>query len=442
MKSKLIVSVMMAMAVGSCAFAANPFADVPADSWAYKSVVELADAGVIQGVDGTYFQGQRNITRYEAAEMVAKAMTHMDQASLQQRSLINKLASEYANELNSLGVRVSNLEKNVGNVKVSGDLRIRYIHQKDGYTGDDGNTKSDQFSLRPRLRFDGTIDQNTSATVRLLMTNYNQSFDDSAAATHKGNNPYINMAYVTHDFGKDVNLLVGRWEYSLGNGLAIQHYDEFDGAQLIVKRNKLTFTGGYGKFREGAFYTPAGYTITNVQKDSGDHNLTGVKTGYASIDGDFGKIGLGVYYNGFNGEMAASQNLSHLWGGYLKYNFTSKLNILGDYQKVYKDKATSDDDNAALWGAQLTYGSADMDKAGSWDAWLEYINADQNVLYGSTNSWRNCNLLDDVRSWGVGIDYILTKNVRFSAMQSFASSAKSGSVDPDEMTRAEFMFAF
>ena len=59
------------MAVGAtCAFAANPFVDVPSDSWAYKSVVELADAGIIQGVDGQYFQGQRNITRYEAAEMV------------------------------------------------------------------------------------------------------------------------------------------------------------------------------------------------------------------------------------------------------------------------------------------------------------------------------------------------------------------------------------
>ena len=52
--------------------AANPFADVPADSWAYRSVAELAEAGVIQGVDGNYFQGNRSITRYEAAEMVAK----------------------------------------------------------------------------------------------------------------------------------------------------------------------------------------------------------------------------------------------------------------------------------------------------------------------------------------------------------------------------------
>ena len=119
MKSKVLAALVATMAVGAtCAFAANPFVDVPSDSWAYKSVVELADAGIIQGVDGQYFQGNRNITRYEAAEMVAKAMAHMDKASVEQRALINKLADEYADELNNLGVRVSALENRV--VAVSG----------------------------------------------------------------------------------------------------------------------------------------------------------------------------------------------------------------------------------------------------------------------------------------------------------------------------------
>jgi uncharacterized phage protein gp47/JayE len=134
MKSKVVAALVATMAVGAtCAFAANPFVDVPSDSWAYKSVVELADAGIIQGVDGQYFQGQRNITRYEAAEMVAKAMAHMDKASVEQRALINKLADEYADELNNLGVRVSNLENKVGNVKLTGDARLRYRYQNDKF---------------------------------------------------------------------------------------------------------------------------------------------------------------------------------------------------------------------------------------------------------------------------------------------------------------------
>ncbi|MCI7111534.1 MAG: outer membrane insertion signal, partial [Megasphaera elsdenii] len=45
MKSKVVAALAATMAIGAtCAFAANPFVDVPSDSWAYKSVVELADA--------------------------------------------------------------------------------------------------------------------------------------------------------------------------------------------------------------------------------------------------------------------------------------------------------------------------------------------------------------------------------------------------------------
>ena len=63
MNKKLVASLVATMAVGATAFAANPFVDVPSDSWAYNSVVELANSGIIQGVDGVHFQGERNITR-------------------------------------------------------------------------------------------------------------------------------------------------------------------------------------------------------------------------------------------------------------------------------------------------------------------------------------------------------------------------------------------
>ena len=169
MKSKVLAALVATMAVGAtCAFAANPFVDVPSDSWAYKSVVELADAGIIQGVDGQYFQGNRNITRYEAAEMVAKAMAHMDKASVEQRALINKLADEYADELNNLGVRVSALENRVGNVKLTGDARIKYAHQS-SYKDADGNTvegkKNDaSWMYRVRVRANAQVNDRTKVT--------------------------------------------------------------------------------------------------------------------------------------------------------------------------------------------------------------------------------------------------------------------------------------
>ena len=63
MNKKLLATLVATMAVGTTAFAANPFQDVPQDSWAYNSVVEFANSGIIQGVDGVHFQGERNINR-------------------------------------------------------------------------------------------------------------------------------------------------------------------------------------------------------------------------------------------------------------------------------------------------------------------------------------------------------------------------------------------
>lgn len=161
MKKQVVCTLTAALAVTSLsALAANPFVDVPSDSWAYKSVVELADAGIIQGVDGQYFQGNRNITRYEAAEMVAKAMAHMDKASVEQRALINKLADEYADELNSLGVRVTNLENRVGHTRVFGDAFVRYRYQN-------GNKKNDNsWDTRFRIRAQGQVNDRTSHSRR------------------------------------------------------------------------------------------------------------------------------------------------------------------------------------------------------------------------------------------------------------------------------------
>ena len=105
------------------AFAAeNPFSDVPLDHWSYAAVAQLAADGVIEGYgDGTY-RGEQEITRYEMAQMVARAMAKGGG----DKALIDKLAAEYADELHSLGVRVSALEKKVDNVKWGGVLRYRY----------------------------------------------------------------------------------------------------------------------------------------------------------------------------------------------------------------------------------------------------------------------------------------------------------------------------
>ena len=430
MKTKVLAALVATMAVGAtCAFAANPFVDVPTDSWAYKSVVELADAGIIQGVDGSYFQGDRNITRYEAAEMTAKAMAHMDKASVEQRALINKLADEYADELNSLGVRVSNLENKVGNVKLTGDARIRYRFQNNAKENDDS------WQYRVRLRANAQVNDRTKVTYGI--SSNNQTFSQNGAASGGDTNNediYTDLANIDYNFGgNNWDLMVGRYTYVLGDKVGYQFGDAFDGAQLQYKNDKFKAIAGFGKFKEG--------DLAGVAKFGSTAEIDGVKTGYGELEGFFGGgrlagSSVGAYYNDFYGQKGFTAD--DLWGAFASFNFGQKWNLTANYEKI-SDDATDDPD---MWYGKLQYGTASFAAPKSWDAWVEYLNAEDGAfLDGSTNMWRWTGM-DNIKTWGVGVDYTFAKNAMFSVMQSFASEAKDNGKDPEELTRAQFVFVF
>ena len=423
MNKKLIASLVATMAVGATAFAANPFVDVPADSWAYNSVVELANSGIIQGVDGVHFQGERNITRYEAAEIVAKAMAHEDRANAEQRALINRLADEFSDELNNLGVRVSNLEDRVGNVKLTGDARIRYMHQKDA-----GQKNDNSWQFRGRLRANAMINDRATA---VLGVNFNTNFASTDAASDDKDQFYVDRAYVNYalDNGHKWNVMVGRYDYELGNASGIQYGDNFDGAQLKFANDKFAATAGYGKFKEGL--------------------LNDTKTAYGELEGFFGGgsvagSAVGAYYNNFNkSDLATAVAPDDLWGAYVSLNFAKKFNFLGEYQKVNNQGTTKDAD---VYYGKLQYGKALFTQPKTWDLWVDYVNADENGLYGSTGTWRTDSLLGigtatGAKGWGVGADYAFAKNAQFQVFQTFNSKTKADK-DIDELTRAQFVFVF
>ena len=147
MKKSLVLAMAMALGVTASAYAANPFSDVPAGHWAYDSVAELAAAGVVDGyTDGT-FGGDKLMTRYEMAQIVAKAMA--------KGANVDKLAAEFADELDTLGVRVANLEKKADNVKITGQIRARYQSHDEG---------ADVADLRTRLFVNGQVNDDWSYT--------------------------------------------------------------------------------------------------------------------------------------------------------------------------------------------------------------------------------------------------------------------------------------
>lgn len=450
MKKQVVCTLTAALAVTSLsALAANPFVDVPSDTWAYKSVVELADAGIIQGVDGQYFQGHRNITRYEAAEMVAKAMAHMDKASIEQRALINKLADEYADELNNLGVRVTNLENRVGHTRVFGDVFVRYRYQN-------GNKKNDSsWDTRFRIRAQGQVNDRTKVTAG-VSTGF-RPFASNGAASDEGNNPYVDLAKVDYNFGsKNWELSVGRNDvYRIGrDAYGLQYFDALDGAELRYHNDKLAITTGYGKFKDGK--KPGVDTVKPISDAHSDHFSTdGLKTGYGEIDAFFGggkaaHSEAGIYYNRLHqsnhGKDADKDYFAKYIAGYFARGNYGKWSLLANYEHIgFKDgvKNVDGQDYGDAWMYKLQYGNASFAAPGSWDTWLEYLDLDDgSFLGGNPFTWRFSSDMDNQRTWGIGADYTVAKNLKFSVMQSFASQAKTGSQDPHEMTRIHFQMLF
>ena len=149
MKKSLVLAMAMALGVTASAYAANPFSDVPAGHWAYDSISKLAAAGVIEGYGDATFGGDKLMTRYEMAQITAKAMA--------KGANVDKLAAEFADELDNLGVRVAKLEKKADNVKVAGEVRYHYMSTDSEF----------EHQLRSRIFINGQINEDWSYTGML-----------------------------------------------------------------------------------------------------------------------------------------------------------------------------------------------------------------------------------------------------------------------------------
>ena len=163
MKKSLVLAMAMALGVTASAYAANPFSDVPAGHWAYDNISKLAAAGVIEGYGDDTFRGDRLMTRYEMAQIVAKAMA--------KGANVDRLAAEFADELDALGVRVAALEKKADNVKIAGQIRYSYKSLKEEKPGA-ADFKDSEARLRTRLLFTGKVNDDWSFVNRLENNHY------------------------------------------------------------------------------------------------------------------------------------------------------------------------------------------------------------------------------------------------------------------------------
>ena len=138
MKKVLFCTLALAFGLTCNAFAAapiNPFDDVPANHWAYNATSQLAKDGLIDGYGDKTFRGDKPISRYEMAVLVAKAMSKSSKSasvSPETKAALDKLEHEFSSELDNLGVRLKAVEAKVGNLKFDGELQAQYQNREVG----------------------------------------------------------------------------------------------------------------------------------------------------------------------------------------------------------------------------------------------------------------------------------------------------------------------
>ena len=254
------------------ASAANQFSDVESDSWAYEAVASLSDQNIVEGYPDGTFKGDKHITRYEMAQITARLLAKRDSLSADQQSVVDKLSREYANDLSSLGVRISELEKKTGKTSLLTELRVQGIDRYDNIFKD---TKEKHYELGARVRLNTMTKINDRSTLYgqletymgmngrdpydINKYTYDKNGNESVRAGHSDGELHLNRLWTTFQFGKKqdtTNLpfgpsknLIGIGQFPVKMGVTGYTYDgEFKGAFITfgdyIKGGRLTIAYG------------------------------------------------------------------------------------------------------------------------------------------------------------------------------------------------------
>ena len=409
MKKILAIAAAAALTAGVSAYAANPFSDVSPDDWAYQAVSDLSDQGVVEGYPDGTFKGERNMTRYELAQVIARLMAREDQLNAEQKATLDKLAGEYADELANLGVRVSNLEKKVGNISWFGDARMRW--KEKGYNSD-GSRIADGWDGRMRINAKAQV--NDSTYVRGRFTS-NMNFKDNADANTK-----MDVLFVHHQFGDKVGMNLGRNFLTLGQ-TGMYYDDFFDGAQLFIGDSKLTLEAGYGRMN----------TWIN------DYGQKKDDTVYARLYGKTGRIGYDAEYIKTVG--AADADKKSIWGAGLTVGVTDAVDVFGDFYKNTKPAG-----DPQMWTAGLGFGHYNLKKPGTFRVAAQYVRNEAGAYFGGSTytAFPASSLLNvDSKFWLANADVVLAKNVRLHGEYAF-NVKTDDSVDYDDLATVSLNYNF
>ena len=429
MKKTLVSALTTALVVGAASTtfaAANPFADVPADHWAYDAVAQLVQDGIINGYGNGTYVGDQNMSRYEMAQIVAKAMAKSDAADNNNKALIDKLAAEFSDELANLGVRVADLEAKTDNVKWEGLVRYdwnstNFAARKNAHRDPETNI------LKLRLEPTMTINENWTAHARIDADFQKDDVSDNVKKD-------ISQAWTEGQYGK-FNVKLGRFGTfsDASHGLVMD--DDVTGAEFTYAPSENW------KVKATAART-AGLADGIVQSADNKNEATywAVEANYAN-----GKWDAGVGYHNvlathtYQGGDNSSFRIADLGVGYA---FDKNVKLTGDYAKGSSQNMVKNAANNA-YSIQLNYKGADAADAGSWGAYVAYRQLAPFATLVPTYDFKAGYAgFYTLKGWEIGADYAIDKNIVATAK--YFNGKDTAKTNDDKatgvFTRVDFMF--
>ena len=399
MKKTLVSALTTALVVGAASTtfaAANPFADVPADHWAYDAVAQLVQDGVINGyaVDGTY-RGDQNMSRYEMAQIVAKAMAKSEAADNNNKALIDKLAAEFSDELANLGVRVADLEAKTDNVKWQG--LIRYDWNTMNFEAQDGHRTPEEQVLKLRFEPSMAINENWTGHARL---------DYNITSAEAGNSVDVSRLWAEGQYGK-FNAKLGRFGSFSDNSHGLVMDADVSGAELTyapTENWKVKATAGHY------------YADTNLAENV-DHNGHALYLA-GEVDYQNGKWDAGVGYHRVSATYTnqgdrvsdGAFQVVDLGAGYA---FDKNVKLTADYAfGPSLDDGRYSNASKNAYSVQVDYKGADAAQPGSWGAYVAYRSLSPFAAFEATYDQKNGFAgLKSLKGWEIGADYAFAKNI-------------------------------
>ncbi len=383
---------------GYAAAAPHVFSDVPAKHWAYESVGQLARAGVVSGYGDNAFNGDKILTRYEVAVIVAKAMANMDKADADAKVVLDRLQVEFSAELNNLGVRVEAIEQKTGNLKITGNIRARYENNQ----RNDGSQDVLE-NLRTRLMLSGNINDSWQYSGRL------QNVQNLRKGGSEGDT-VLNIANVSGKIG-DATLTLGRYSILPVYGMVID--DQVDGA-MVSFGNKLKVDLAAYKFDS---------KLTNNEKIYMANLGYGVNKNLSVA---------GAYYHGDDSDR-------NIYEAGVNYKLNNDVSLTASYTK---EDVTQNDS----YYTKLAYKGANKVQKGSYGVYATYRNVKNGTYFSPTYdqdfiSLTNKTGTGDGKGYEVCVTYTPVKNI----MLTTSYTDLEGAVDKTKESqyyRAQLEFFF